>query len=211
MENKFISDKITDYCQTNSTPLPLSLQNILIETVQMPNGHMNIGLISSMVLRFFLLLKRPLSILEIGTFTGFTLALFDEYSSFKTHIVSVEENEDLYQILLVKFANKIKNGKLTIVKGDGIKYLSENRSQFDFIFIDARKDSYFDKINLLYDSLNKNGVLIVDNALAGLSVFNPTKPWHAQTRSFNESLCNDARFITTILPLRDGFTLSIKK
>ncbi len=211
MEKRFIAENIIEYCVENSTQLPEKTKNILFESMKLQDASKVIGSLPSFIMRFILLTKKPKKILEIGTFTGFTLSLFDEYTDNGTHITSLEEDPTHYKLAYSKFGDIINAGKITLINNEGIAYLENCETLFDFIFIDARKEVFYNKIDLILEKLEEEGVLIVDNALAGLSVFNPIKPWQTQTVDFNEKLAKDNRFIVTILPLRDGFTLAIKK
>lgn len=211
MENKFIADNILQYCIENSSELSKSTIDIYSESIKRENGYKVIGLLPGYFLRSLILAKKALKILEIGTFTGYTLSLFYEYSNLDANITSIEEDKEMYDLTRVKFCAELETGRVNLINDEGINYLENTPKVFDFIFIDARKESYFDKIDLLHEKLESNGVLIVDNALAGLSVFDPIKPWQKQTVDFNKHLALDQRFVTMILPLRDGFTISIKK
>lgn len=210
MENKFINDSIINYCIDNSTPLSGKVMDIYYESLKLNDAHKMIGLLPGCFLRTLLLTKQPRNILEIGTFTGFTLSIFSQYKIKDTKIISIEENINIFNSLISMFETEVSSGILTIINDEGMNFLSGLEENFDLIFIDARKECYYDKIDLLESKLNQKGLLIVDNALAGLSVFNPIKPWQKQTVDFNKKLSEDKRFITMILPIRDGYTISYK-
>ncbi len=211
MEDKFIADFILKYCEKQSTPNTLRTSEIYQHTLTVPKGYMCIGPLPGFILRSYLLTKRPKFILEIGAFTGYVLSILDEYSGADITIISIEDNYERYQAITQRFTKEVSSGKIRVFNQEGTAYLEKNDDiLFDMMFIDGRKETFYDKLDLLYSRLQMNGLIIADNALAGLKVFSPEKHWEKCTVEFNEYLKNDERFISTILPLRDGFNIALK-
>lgn len=210
MEDRFIADFILKYCEEHSSPNPEKINLIFEKTKLNPKGYMCIGLLPGYILRTFILLKSPLNILEIGCFTGYVLSLLDNYTSSDCKIISLEDNKETYEETYKTFHKKIESGKISLINQEGISYLETFEGSFDMMFIDGRKETFYDKLDLLHSKLNMNGLMIADNALAGLSVFNPQKYWQKCAVEFNKKLKEDERFMSMILPLRDGFNISIK-
>ena len=210
MEVKFIPEEIIKYCEDNSTPNKDVTNKILIENIDNDGFHMMIGNLSSYLLRLIILTKNPKSILELGTFLGYATSILFENSSNKCKIVSLEEDSDNYIKAKNNLSKYLNEKRLKLINHEGISYLKKSDFMFDLIFIDIRKEAYYNNLEDIYNKLHIKGVLIIDNALAGLGVLNPQKDWHSQTIKINEILKKDCRFITTIIPIRDGFTFAIK-
>jgi predicted O-methyltransferase YrrM len=172
---------------------------------------MMIGELSAYLVRSLLLLNRPVKLLEIGTLFGFTTSILCQHCPSEASVISLEEDSETFSIAAENLNSFIQSGKLQLVNEEGIQFLEKSMFKFDFIFLDARKESYFDRLDMIAAKLNQHGILLVDNALAGLSVLNPKDEWQKQTVNFNNAMANDTRFTTTILPIRDGFTLAIRK
>ena len=101
---------------------------------------------------------------------------------------------------------------MEFICGNSLEILKDSVGKYDIIFIDIDKEQYPDVIDLTYDKLNKNGLMIADNTLWYGRVIEEGDelPSTKGVREFNNKLSIDKRFITTIIPLRDGLTLSYK-
>lgn len=210
MEDRFIADFILNYCERHSTPNPARTTEIYESTKLKPKGYMCIGPLPGYFLRSLILLKNPKSVLEIGTFTGYTLSLFNAYTSPDCLITSLDDNKVIYEETCLTYKSELASGRITLVNEEGFGYLSRTDRQYDLMFIDARKETFHDKLDLIHSKLTKNGLLVADNALAQLKVFDPEKEWQHAAVEFNKQLKNDDRFTSMILPLRDGFNIAIK-
>jgi predicted O-methyltransferase YrrM len=96
--------------------------------------------------------------------------------------------------------------------GDALELLSEQNQQFDIIFNDVDKEDYPRVLTLVSPRLRKGGLFITDNVLWSGRV-TQKKPSEATTRAirdFNQKLYAMPEYFTTILPLRDGVSVSLK-
>jgi predicted O-methyltransferase YrrM len=103
--------------------------------------------------------------------------------------------------------------RITIHTGDALEFLSEQKQEFDIIFNDIDKEDYPRVLRLVPSRLRKGGLFITDNALWSGRVAYKKAP-DAQTKAiveFNRLLCNSPDFFTTILPIRDGLAVAVKK
>ncbi len=83
---------------------------------------------------------------------------------------------------------------------------------FDFIFNDADKGEYPVLLELILPRLKKGGLLVTDNALWGGSVARKEKnAWSAAVREYNRLLSKNPELETTIIPVRDGVSIALKK
>jgi len=211
MEDRFIADFILKYAEASSSLNSDFTTRIYESTRIRPKGHMCLGPLPGFLIRSFLLAKQPSSILEMGTFTGYVLSIFNEFTPIHCRITSIDDDRNnTFSELTETFSDEIISGKIKLIKQEGVSYLKETTDIFDMMFLDARKEDFYNEVDLLHSKLNLNGLLICDNALAGLKVFNPEKEWERCAIEFNKNLKNDSRFISMLLPLRDGFNISIK-
>src|SRR5207247_7702393 len=103
--------------------------------------------------------------------------------------------------------------RITLKTGDALELLSEERQQFDIIFNDVDKEDYPRVFRIAIPKLRKGGLFVTDNVLwsgkAGqkLQEEKSTK----QILKFNKLLYNSPDLFTTILPIRDGVAVAIKK
>jgi caffeoyl-CoA O-methyltransferase len=102
--------------------------------------------------------------------------------------------------------------RITIHLGDAIEVLSEQKEPFDIVFNDIDKDDYPRVLRLVPPRIRKGGLFITDNVLWSARVVD--KNPDATTKAileFNRRLYESRDFETTILPVRDGVALAVRK
>jgi caffeoyl-CoA O-methyltransferase len=105
------------------------------------------------------------------------------------------------------------NERITIRVGDAIELLSEQKQEFDIIFNDIDKDDYPRAFRVAVPRLRKGGLFVTDNVLWSGRV-TQKNPAEATTRGilkFNRLLYDSPDFFTTILPIRDGLAIAVKR
>lgn len=101
--------------------------------------------------------------------------------------------------------------RVRIAVGDALELLSEQKQQFDIIFNDVDKEDYPRVLHLVPERLRKGGLFITDNVLwSGLVTQQPKEDSTRAIQEFNQRLYAMPEFFTTILPLRDGVSVSVK-
>ena len=102
--------------------------------------------------------------------------------------------------------------RITIKTGDALELLSEQKQEFDIIFNDVDKDDYPRVFRLILPRLRKGGLFVTDNVLWSGKVAqkNPDKTTKAIVE-FNRLLYGSPEFFTTILPIRDGVAVAVKR
>jgi predicted O-methyltransferase YrrM len=105
------------------------------------------------------------------------------------------------------------SNRITLHTGDALEVLSEQKQQFDVIFNDVDKEDYPRVLRLVAPRLRQGGLLITDNVLWSGRVAEKN-PKDATTRAileFNRLLYASTDFYTTILPIRDGVAVALKR
>ncbi len=105
------------------------------------------------------------------------------------------------------------SNRITLHTGDALEVLSEQKQQFDIIFNDVDKEDYPRVLRLVSPRLRKGGLFITDNVLwsGRVAEKNPKDATTKAILEFNRLLYNSADFFTTILPIRDGLAVALKK
>ncbi len=102
--------------------------------------------------------------------------------------------------------------RITVRVGDALEILSEEKEQYDIIFNDVDKTDYPRVVRLALPRLKSGGLFITDNVLWSGQVSQPNPD--AQTKAileFNKLIYASPDLFTTILPLRDGVSVCVKK
>ena len=170
------------------------------------------------LLKFLLKFTKPKSILEVGTAIGFSALLMSEYAPEDCHITTIEKYEKRIPIAQANFKRAGKEKEITLIPGDATEVLKTLEDPYDFLFMDAAKGQY---INFLPDILRlmKPGALLVsDNVLqegdiieSHYAVTRRNRTIHKRMREYLYELTHNDSLTTSVLPIGDGVTISIKK
>ncbi len=208
----FLPEHIDDYAVKHSQPEPKLLQELTRETWQkvlapvMLSGHYQ-GRILSMISK----LTRPLNILEIGTYTGYSALCLAEGIQKEGTLHTIDINEELHDFQR-KYFDKSNYGKQIIQHtGNALEIIPTLDITFDLVFLDADKGNYPKYIETVLPKMNKGSVLLSDNVLWYGKVAQPTKAKDNDTaalKEYNELINNHPLLESVLLPIRDGLTIS---
>jgi caffeoyl-CoA O-methyltransferase len=103
--------------------------------------------------------------------------------------------------------------QITLHTGDALEFLSEQKQEFDIIFNDVDKEDYPRVLRLVPPRLRKGGLFITDNVLwsGRVAQKNPLESTTKAILEFNRQLYDLKNFFTTILPIRDGLAVAVKR
>ena len=210
----FISNTLQDYVEEHTEDEPQLLAELTRETWQkvlqprMLSGHFQ-GRLLSMISK----LVHPQSILEIGTYTGYSALSLAEGLHENGVLHTIDRNEELYDFQR-KYFNRSAYAKQIIQHiGDAQHIIPQLETNFDLVFIDADKSSYSLYFDLIIDQLDSGGLILSDNVLWSGKVVEALDPKDKDTKAlqdYNKKLKEDPRVETIVLPIRDGLTLSRK-
>ena len=102
--------------------------------------------------------------------------------------------------------------RITIRVGDALELLSEEKEPYDIIFNDVDKEDYPRVLRLMLPHLRSGGLFITDNVLWSGRVSQPNPD--AKTKAileFNRLMYSSKDLFTSILPIRDGVSICVKK
>lgn len=104
-------------------------------------------------------------------------------------------------------------GRISVRVGDALELLSEQKQEFDIIFNDVDKHDYPRVFRLAVPKLRKGGLFVTDNVLWGGKVAQNTPPDDSTKAilEFNRLLYSSPDLFTTILPIRDGVAVAVRK
>ena len=169
-------------------------------------------------LKVIIALRKPCEILELGSAVGYSAILMSEYGKGKCNITTIENYEKRIPIAKKNFAKAQYGDKIKLICGDALEEISKMENTYDMIFIDAAKGQYINYLPEAIRLLNKGGVLIADNVLFDGDIFESrygvvrrNRTIHSRMREFLEAVKNHEQLITSIVPIGDGITFSIKK
>jgi predicted O-methyltransferase YrrM len=171
------------------------------------------------LLQAFSLMVKPLHILELGAFTGYSTICLSRGLQEGGSIDTIEVYDELEDIIrggfrragLIDVAGREDIAHLHI--GDAKKIIPTLDKMYDIVYIDANKREYKEYYDLVFDKIRPGGYILADNVLWSGKVLLDNPPKDAQTQSiiaFNKMVAADPRVENTILPIRDGINVIYK-
>ncbi|MDP2542870.1 methyltransferase [Tenacibaculum discolor] len=208
----FLPEELDNYVVKHSQAEPKILQELGRETWQkVLNPRMLSGAFQGRVLSMISKLIQPKSILEIGTYTGYSALCLAEGLSKEGKLYTIDKNEELEELQYKYFQKSDYKDQITQYVGNAIDIIPTIDSKFDLVFIDADKSNYVNYFHLIIEKMNKGGVILSDNVLWSGKVVEELDPKDTDTKvllEYNRLLNDDSRLETVLLPIRDGLTIS---
>lgn len=208
----FLPLAIEEYAKNHSQSEPFLLQELARRThLQVLNPRMLSGHLQGRFLSLISKLIRPKSILEIGTFTGYSTLCLLEGLDENGIIHTIDVNEELQDIQNEFFQRSGRSQSIKQYLGNAVEIIPQLNTCFDLVFIDADKKNYSVYFQLVIEKMNRGGVILSDNVLWNGKVIDAIKHNDKQTQSllsFNKLMNEDGRVETILLPIRDGLTIS---
>lgn len=169
------------------------------------------------LLRFLLALHRPMSILEVGCAVGFSALLMSEYAPPGCHVTTIEKVERRILTARENFRRAGREDAVTLLAGDAADILKELSGAYDMIFMDAAKGQYPNFLPDILRLLAPGGLLVSDNVLQDGDILESRfvverrdRTIHSRMREYLFELTHNEMLTTTILPVGDGVTVSVK-
>lgn len=158
-------------------------------------------------------ISKPKTILEIGTAIGYSSLCFSKYTN--AEITTIELDKKTASMAQENF--KKYNVNVNLINDDAMKALRNIDQGFDFVFIDANKSRYLDYFKMASKLLNDGGIIIADNVLFRGEVCNDDimekrkNTLVKRLRNFLAYITDLEDFATSVIPIGDGLTLSVRR
>ena len=170
------------------------------------------------LLKVLIALKQPSSILEVGTAVGYSSILMSENMPKGCRITTIENYEKRIPVARENFKRAGKEGVITLIEGDAAEVLKNLEGSFDMIFMDAAKGQYISFLPDILRLMPSGGLLISDNVLqegeivqSRYGVTRRNRTIHARMREYIYVLTHSEELVTSVVPIGDGITLSVKR
>ena len=161
-----------------------------------------------------LAMKKPLSILEIGTAVGLSgVAMLQACPN--ARLTTIELEEERYVEAKRNFAYFGVTDRVTAHLGDAGEILSMMDGKYDFVFLDGPKAQYEKYLFDLKRLMVKDAILFADDVLlygwVSGEVPTPQKRHSIvdKIRSYLQVITKDKDFVTSVVNVGDGVALSV--
>ena len=193
------------------------------------------------LIRFFIKLKKPMRILEVGTAVGFSALFMQYYAPAGCRIVTIEKDPARAAAArenIARLGNCLEAAEdpsrdaaageniarlgpaIEVLEGDAAEVLREIRedASFDMVFMDAAKGQYIRFLPEVLRLLRAGGILITDNILqegdvlsSRFAVTRRNRTIHSRMREYVRALAEEPSLETLLLPTGDGAAVCLKQ
>jgi caffeoyl-CoA O-methyltransferase len=213
---EFIAENLQQYCDNHTSPEGDVLKQLNRDThanvlqPRMLSGHFQgrlLSMISHMV--------KPQTILEIGTYTGYSAICLAEGLAKGGKLITIDVNAEREGMVNAYIDTAGMKHCIQHIIGDAINIVKTLSHTYDLVFIDADKQNYIRYYEMAIERLSPGGYILIDNVLwSGKVLDQDAVQKDKETEilhQLNELIQNDTRVENILLPVRDGLMLVRKK
>jgi predicted O-methyltransferase YrrM len=204
-----VNEDVERYAEEHSTPDPELFRRLEEETratTDLP--QMMVGPLEGPFLGWLVWVSGARSVLEIGTFTGYSSISMALNLPDGGRIVSLDVNEETTAVARRYAEEASVADRIDYRVGSAIDELQKLDGPFDLVFIDADKESYVDYYENVLPKLSERGCIVADNVLWSGRVLDEDGDESTRAiKAFNDHIAADERVECLVLTVRDGMTL----
>ena len=202
---------LENYVLAHTSPEPDYLYRLWRATnVYTIHGRMASGHLQGRLLKMLVQMVRPMNILEVGTFSGYSAIAMAEGLESGGKVYTFEINDEMEDFTRPWIEQSPVADRIDFRIGDALVEAPKLGITFDMVFIDGDKRHYREYYDMSLGVLRPGGYILADNTLWDGHVVESEYDHDRQTqgvREFNDFVARDPRTEQVILPLRDGLTL----
>jgi caffeoyl-CoA O-methyltransferase len=208
---QLINPEVLEYADAHTTAPPGHLESVDVSTKEdFAAWGMMVGRQEGRFLEMLVWATQATSVLEIGTFTGYSAIAMAAGLPKGGAIVSLEVDPHHAKVARGNIAAAGYESHISVIEGPALRSLEELQGPFDLVFIDADKVSYDAYFETVLPKLSRHGLIVVDNTLQAGGVLASERDPHEGARAlraFNDKIVNDPRVVCVLTTIRDGVTL----
>lgn len=161
-------------------------------------------------LRMLVGISQAKSVLEIGTFTGYSALCMAMGLPDDGKLITCDNDPSMTQIAQRYWDQSHLGKKIELRMGSALETIESLEGPFDFVFIDADKTEYIQYWDAVIPKVKPKGIIVVDNVLYSGGVLEPKSENEKAISAFNEYVRYDQRVQRLMISLRDGVTIALK-
>lgn len=161
--------------------------------------------------------KRPRRILEVGTAIGYSSIFFAGFLKPGGEIYTLEKDAEYASTARANIRRAGLEETIHLIEGCAEETIGAVNKELDMVFLDANKSRYRYYFDAVFPLLRPGGIVICDNILyKGMTANDSLVPRKhnaivGNIRDFLDYLCSHPALTTSIVPIGDGLSLSVKK
>jgi caffeoyl-CoA O-methyltransferase len=205
-----VEPKVDDYAEAHTTPSGELFERLAEETREKTEWpQMMVGEVEGRFLEFLVRLRGAKRVLELGTFTGYSSLSMARGLPAGGRVITCDVNEETTAIARRYAEEAGLADRIEYRLGPGLEQIEQVEGPFDLVFIDADKPNYRNYYEAVLPKLADGGLIVADNALRDGRVLDEDAD--EPMKEFNAHVLNDPRVDCTLLTVRDGMLLVMKR
>ena len=211
---------VDEYLDGLLIPADAALEAALAESVKAGMPEIAVSPSQGKLLHLLAKMQGARRILEIGTLGGYSTIWLARALPARGRLVTLEAEKKHAEVARKNIARAGLSARVEVRLGPALQTLSqmgsERRGAFDFVFIDADKESTAEYFRWALRLSRSGSVIVVDNVIRDGEVANAatTDPRVQGIRRFNEVLAKEKRVSATTVQTvgskgYDGFALAV--
>ncbi|MCI0453897.1 MAG: O-methyltransferase [Candidatus Dadabacteria bacterium] len=209
IETYIVNPKIEEYLRSLET-----VQDEVLKEMEILGEERGFPIIGPLVGRLIYQLAVIIGakrVLDMGSGFGYSAYWFAKAVGDGGHVVFAELSEKNTRLAKEFFRRGDVDKRVDIHTGDALEILEEMDGVFDIIFNDIDKEFYPLVVDRAYKKLRPGGLFITDNVLwFGRVLTNDLSPSTKGVKEFTRLIFEENGFFTTVIPIRDGVSISVK-
>jgi caffeoyl-CoA O-methyltransferase len=183
------------------------------ETADRPDAMMQISPDQGALMTLLAKLVGASNALEVGTFTGYSAICIARGLAEDGALTCLELDPELAAIARENIARAGLEDRVAIKVGPAKESLEAMPEEptYDFVFLDADKESYPDYYELILPRMKPGGLLLIDNVLLGGRVLDPQDERTRIVVELNDHIAADERVDQAMVLVADGLTFVRKR
>ena len=205
-----VDPAVEAYAEAHTTAPPPHLEAVAAETREtLASPNMMVGRLEGRFLETLVFAAGATSVLEIGTFSGYSSLAMAAGLPLGGRIVTCEIDPVHAEVAQRHIAASPYADRVEVLVGPALETVATLPGPFDLVFIDADKGSYLDYFEAVLPKLSPRGLIVADNTLWSGRILDDadTSVDTVALRAFNDRVATDGRVVAVQTTVRDGVTL----
>jgi caffeoyl-CoA O-methyltransferase len=207
---ELVDPAVLAYAEAHATPPPAHLSRVDEATRRdFAAWGMMVGRQEGRFLELMVFASGARTVLEIGTFTGYSALAMAAGLAPGGTITTLEVSPEHAAVARRHIADSPHAERIEVIEGPALESLASLPGPFDLVFIDADKPAYDAYFEAVLPKLAPRGVILADNTLFSGEVLPGAEagPNALALRAFNDKLVADPRVVCVLTTIRDGVTI----
>ena len=205
-----VDPAVEAYAEAHTTAPPPHLEAVAAETREtLASPNMMVGRLEGRFLETLVFATGATSVLEIGTFSGYSSLAMAAGLPLGGRIVTCEIDPVHAEVAQRHIAASPYADRVEVLVGPALETVATLPGPFDLVFIDADKGSYLDYFEAVLPKLSPRGLIVADNTLWSGRILDDadTSVDTVALRAFNDRVATDGRVVAVQTTVRDWVTL----